>query len=315
MNKTRRAGIKALANVAGVPLGSISSYHLGFVFGPRMNAAGRLEHAARSLELMMTSDAARADQIARELDALNKQRQADQARIFASAGIIAEGYPDDPVLVLAGEDWNHGIVGIVASKLVERYRKPALVMQIMGDTTKGSARSLGTFNLVEALRVVSEDLIKFGGHHFAAGYTLSTANIDKLRLDLNNYARSIGLTQALETKVGFDLDLADFKPVDWDLLEQLELLEPFGNANPKPRFESKQVKITDMSWVGAQKNHLRIKVTDEGGNNLQGIAFSKLEQHKDIAVGDSIDIVYQVDRNEFNGRSSLQILVQNIVEH
>jgi single-stranded-DNA-specific exonuclease len=315
MNKTRRAGIRALADVSGVEIGKISSYHLGFIFGPRMNAAGRLEHAARSLELLLTSNAARAHEIAEELDGLNRKRQADQARILAAAAEQAEQYADDPILVLAGEEWSHGIVGIVASKLVERFRKPALVMQIMEATTKGSARSLGSFNLVEALRAVGGNFIKFGGHHYAAGYTLKTTNINQLRQDINEYARSIGLTTALETKIGYDLVLPDFSDANWDLLEALEQLEPFGNANPKPRFESKVVKVTEMSWVGQQKNHLRLSVGDGAGNRLQGIAFDRLAKHPDIATGDEIDIVYQIDRNEFNGKASLQILIQNIIEH
>jgi single-stranded-DNA-specific exonuclease len=236
MNKTKRVGIRALAEVSGVSMGSITSYHLGFMFGPRMNAAGRLEHAARSLELMLTTDASRADEIASQLDELNHQRRQDQDRIFTAAVAQAEKYADDPILVLAGEDWNHGVVGIVASKLVDRFRKPTLVMQSLGQTSKGSARSLGSFNLVEALRAVEQNFIKFGGHHFAAGFTLQTSDLDQLRNDLNVYARSIGLSGPQEATIGYDLELDDLEALDWDLLEQLSKLEPYGNANPKPRF-------------------------------------------------------------------------------
>ena len=170
----------------------------------------------------------------------------------------AERYKDDPVLVLASEGWSHGIVGIVASKLVERWRKPTLVMQMMGESTKGSARSLGSFNLVEALRAVGHNFTKFGGHHYAAGYTLPSSNLGALRQDINAYARTIGLTGPLERTVGYDLDLPDLKSINWDLQAALHELEPFGTANPKPRFAVKNLKAQEIRWVGQNKNHLQL---------------------------------------------------------
>lgn len=313
MNKTRREGIKALAEVSGV-IGEISSYHLGFVFGPRMNAAGRLEHAARSLELIMTNNAQRAQEIALELDALNRRRRTDQDRILEAASKQAELYSDDSILVLAAEDWSHGIVGIVASKLVERWRKPTLIMQIMGDTTKGSARSLGDFNLVKALQAVKDNFIKFGGHHYAAGYTLETVRIDQLRQDLNAYAISIGLKGPMEVVAGFDLELPDLRDLGWDLLADLQKMEPFGNANPKPRFFTADLKVVDLRWVGQQKNHLKLSLADQFGRRLSGIGFDLLAKQSQLAVGSRINAIFQLDRNDFNGSSSLQIIVHDIIE-
>ncbi len=295
-------------------MGEVTSYHLGFVFGPRMNAAGRLEHAARSLELVTTDNAERAAEIAAELGELNRQRQTDQAKILAEAMVQAETRLDDPVLVVASSDWSHGIVGIVASKLVERWRKPTLVMQTMGATTKGSARSLGSFNLVEALRAVEHNFIKFGGHHYAAGYTLETGNIDNLRQDINAYARELGLTGPLEVKAGFDIDLPHLGDVDWDLLAELAELEPFGNANPKPRFGVGNLKIADLRWVGQSKNHLKLSLVDNQGRQFNAISFDQLADHGEIKIGATIDAIFQVDRNDFNGTSSLQLLVQHFEE-
>lgn len=314
LNRSRRIGIKALAEVSGVVMGDINSYHLGFVFGPRMNAAGRLEHARHSLDLMMTQDSLRAAEIAQELDQLNRQRQQDQARIFEAAMLQAETYRDDPVLVLAGTDWSHGIVGIVASKLVERWRKPTLVMQIMGETAKGSARSLGQFNLVEALRAVQQNFSKFGGHHFAAGYTLPADKVDQLRQDINGYARSINLTGPIEVTTGFDIGLDQLGSIDWDLLASLQQLEPFGNANPKPRFAADKLQITDLRWVGQSKNHLKLRLIDEEQHQFDAIGFDQLSKHPSLKIGDRVDVVFQVDRNDFNGSSSLQLLIQQLNE-
>ncbi len=314
MRKTRRVGLRALAKVSNVAIEDISSYHLGFVLGPRMNAAGRLEHAARSLELITTADEDRAENIARELDELNRQRQADQARIFESASEQAQLYENEPVLVLADSSWSHGIVGIVASKLVERWRKPVLVMQILGDSTKGSARSLGTFNLVEALRGVKQNFTKFGGHHFAAGYTLPTTNINQLRQDLNSYAKKLGFTGPLEKSVGYDLALPHFGDVTWELLEGLKQLEPFGTANPKPRFAANGLIVKELHWVGQHQNHLKLVLTDNEQRQFPAIGFGQLEDHSLLKIGSIVDAVFQVDRNDFNGSSSLQLVLQELVE-
>jgi single-stranded-DNA-specific exonuclease len=312
LNKTRRAGIKALAAVAGVSLGEITSYTLGYVFGPRMNAAGRLEHAAQSLELMLTDNMDRAVEIANDLEHLNQQRRSDQDKIFKEASVMAEEYINDPVLVLAKEDWSHGIVGIVASKLVERWRKPTLVAQIMGETTKGSARSLGRFNIVEALRTQPELFKKFGGHHYAAGYTLETTRIDELRQMLNEYHRSLKLSNDAMPSIEAEVELDDLAVVDWDLLTAVGQLEPFGNANPKPRFLGKKLRIANLQHVGVNKNHLKLAFIDAAGRPIEAIGFDLATKHPNLQPGQTADVVFQISRNDFNGRSSLQLMVEHL---
>jgi single-stranded-DNA-specific exonuclease len=313
MHKTRRVGIRALAQVSQVPVDTIRSYHLGYVFGPRMNAAGRLEHAAKSLELMTTDDQAWAMQIAEELDALNHQRRSDQARIFAEATTQAEQYADDPILVLANADWSHGVVGIVASKLVEKYHKPALVMQILGDTTKGSARSCGDFNIVEALRSTGDLLIKAGGHHYAAGCTLKTDDIDKLRNALNSYFVEHGTTVYEPDALASDGQVEQLSDLNWELLESLEELEPFGNGNSKPVLLGHELKVADIRRVGAEQQHLKLTLIDEAGQSIGGIGFSLAEPHANLKVGQSVNVVFELARNDFNGRSDLQLILRHIV--
>ncbi len=310
MNKTRRVGIRALAEVSGVEMGSISSYTLGFMFGPRMNAAGRLEHAARSLELMLTNDATRAKAIAGELDSLNKQRQSDQATIVKEAKEMAAEYADDPVLVLASPNWSHGIVGIAASKVAESAGKPTLIMQVMGDNAKGSARSFGGFNLIDALRTVDDLFVKYGGHAFAAGYTIPVDKLDQLRHRLNEHFLEVsdGLP---EQSVDTDINLKDFKDIDWDLHNGLTMLEPFGNGNRQPSIAIESVEITDMRWVGNDKRHAKLTLSD-GKSRLSGIGFGLADKHPDLAEGQQVSVIAHIDKNEFNGNLSLQLVVRQV---
>ncbi len=311
MRKTRRVGLRALANVGGVDISQISAYHLGYVLGPRMNAAGRLEHAARSLELMMTDDSVRAMAIAEELDVLNRQRRADQDAVFKAADAMAEQQVDDPVLVLAHSDWSHGIVGIVASKLVEKWHKPVLVAQIMGEVTKGSARSTGTFNMVEALRSQASLLTKFGGHFYASGYTLPTASLVPLRAGLGAYhaeTKATAMALALEADVTFD----ELAQVSWELYDNLQLLEPYGAANPQPILELPALVVSRVSAMGQDGRHLRLSFGDGSGSTVQAVGFGLAETHGELKEGQIVTVLGRVNKNEFRGNTALQLVVLDI---
>jgi len=311
-NNTRRVGLMALAEVSSVEMGKISSYTLGFMFGPRMNAAGRLEHAERSVELMLTNDTTRAKQIAGELDSLNKQRQSDQAKIVHEAKVMAAEYTDDPILVLASAEWSHGIVGIAASKVAESAGKPTLIMQLKGNTAKGSARSFGDFNLIDALRTADDLFIKYGGHAFAAGYTIPTDKLDDLRNRLNQHFLEIADDlPAVVAEV--DIELTDFAPIDWDLYSGLQLLEPFGNGNRQPSIATNNIEITDMRWVGSDKRHAKLTLSD-GKNRLSGIGFGLADKHRNLEAGQQVSIIAHLDKNEFNGNSTLQLVVRDVSE-
>lgn len=312
MNKTRRVGLRALAEVSGVEMGKITSYTLGFMFGPRMNAAGRLEHAARSLELMLTNDATRAREIASELDSLNKQRQSDQAKIVREAKEMAAEYADDPVLVLASADWSHGIVGIAASKVAESAGKPTLIMQIMDDKAKGSARSFGGFNLIDALRTGDDLFIKYGGHAFAAGYTIPVNKLDDLRDRLNEHFLEVSADLPGQVSE-HDINLEDFSPIDWDLHTGLTQLEPFGNGNRQPSIAIQSIEIADMRWVGSDKRHAKLTLSD-GSRRLSGIGFGLADKYPNLEAGQQVSIVAHIDKNDFNGNSTLQLVVRDVSE-
>jgi single-stranded-DNA-specific exonuclease len=307
LRQTRRPGLRALASVGGIDITSIDSGHLGFVLGPRMNAAGRLEHAARSLELVMTDDPERAVVIAGELDYLNQERRATQATVLAAADAMAETYANDPILVLADPDWNHGIVGIVASKLVEKWNKPTLVMQIMGETTKGSARSTDGFNMVDGLRAVSQHLTKYGGHYYAAGYTLPTANLEAFRADLNAYFAESGHLQSDRPVAEPDVMLDSLSATNWDLLNDLDLLQPFGAGNPQPLLGLSGLTLARVDRMGADARHYRLQLSDDQGGHGEAVGFGLVERYPDLASGQRVTLCLKLNKNEWQGRERLQL--------
>jgi single-stranded-DNA-specific exonuclease len=307
MRRTRRPGLRALAAVGGVDISRIDSGQLGFVIGPRMNAAGRLEHAARSLELVTTDDPTRAVIIAGELDRLNQERRATQGKVVEAASAMAQAYADDGVLVLADPDWNHGVVGIVASKLVEKWHKPTLVMQIMGETTKGSARSTPGFNMVDGLRAVSQHLTKFGGHYYAAGATLPTANLEAFRRDLNAYFADSGHLQSARPVAEAEVTLGGLDEANWDLLAGLELLQPFGAANPQPLLGLTALTITRVDRMGADRSHYRLQLADDRGNNGEAVGFGLVERYPELSSGQRVRLCLRLNKNEWQGRERLQL--------
>lgn len=312
LRKTRRVGLRALAAVAGVDIRGITAYHLGYVLGPRMNAAGRLEHAAGSLELVMTADNVRATEIANELDELNRQRRATQETIFKAADAMAAQYADDPVLVLAHSDWSHGVVGIVASKLAEKWQKPTLVGQIRDLDIKGSARSVGSFNMVEALRANADLFAKFGGHFFAAGYTLPTERWDNLRQGLNDYWRQSGASnKSIEAKQ-HDIELVSLAELDENLLEELELLEPHGSGNPRPLWLLNGLTAGRIGVMGKEANHLRMQLTDAAGRSVAAVGFGLAAKHAGLLEGAQIAALGELNKNEYRGVTSIQVIINEL---
>jgi len=313
LRRTRRVGLRALAEVGGVNIGAISAHEVGFVLGPRMNAAGRLEHAARSLELVMTSDRVRAGNIATELEELNGLRRADQAAIFAEADELAAASPDDPVLVLAAPNWSHGVVGIVASKLAEKWRRPVLLAQVLDEKVKGSARSVPGFNMVEALRSQAHVLERFGGHFFAAGYTFPLKRLDELRAGLNDYYRQTMSEGGDEAPVVVpEVSWRDLSRVNHDLLALLELLEPHGNSNPKPVVHLSGLDVLSTKVVGNDGKHLSLKLRDSAGKSLAVIGFGLAERYNALQLGDKVSVQGNLNKNEFQGRISVQMVLSEL---
>ena len=304
--RTRRPGLRALMAVAKVEPDKVNARSLGFGLGPRMNAAGRLETARHALEMLQASDKLEAFEKAQQLDTLNTARRSDQDAIFKAAILQAETLKDDPVLVVSHSDWNHGIIGIVAAKLLEKYKKPTYVLQEMGEESKGSARSYGDFSAADAIRAADDIITKGGGHKLAAGVTLPTANIDTFRKRVNEFYRSQKLRDQPNLLLPkADVIINDFTSVHDELLSQLELLEPFGNGNPEPVLKVENVVVVRQRRMGTDAQHVKLDLRDSIGKTMQFIAFSA-PAHFFVEPGERVTIWFQPIVNEWQGRRNVE---------
>lgn len=308
MARTPRIGLRALAREAGMSLPEVDTHHYGFVLGPRLNAAGRLEHARLSLEVLTTGDETAARTAARRLDALNSERRTRQDTITQEALEQAAALSDDPVLVLSHPEWDQGIVGIVAAKLVERLHKPAIVLQELGEEAKGSARSLGDFSIVEGLRAASQHLRRYGGHHVAAGCSLATADIPALREELRAYYHR-GRFGDLRTTPEADADIEQLSQLDMETYTSLQQLAPFGMGNPRPLLRVPSVSARQIRAVGAQGQHLKATLS-VGSHQLEAIGFHLYERYREL--GGISQVWGELDVNTYNGRQQLQLRMREL---
>jgi len=305
LSKTKRPGLKALMAVSRVDPDTVNARSLGFGLGPRMNAAGRLETAQIALDMLIATDGMEALERAQELDALNTARRADQDAIFKAAIAQAETFADDAVLVVSHADWNHGIVGIVAAKLLERYHKPTFVLQEMGEESKGSARSYGDFSAADAIKSASGIITKGGGHKMAAGVTLPTKNIQAFREQVNKHYIDMKLKdQAALLLPKADAD-ADLTVVDEVLVGLLATLEPFGNGNAQPVLASTGLKVRHVRRMGTDAQHVKLEAMAADGTVMQLLAFNAPE-HFFVEPGTMVSAWYQPDINEWMGKRNVE---------
>lgn len=306
MQKTNRPGLKALMAVAGVDSVTINTRSLGFGLGPRMNASGRLETAQYALDMLRATEGIRALELAQQLDVMNNSRRSQQDIIVKEATIQAEQFKNDNVLVVSGENWNHGIVGIVAAKLLERYKKPTFVLEEMGDEAKGSARSFGDFSAADAIRAADDIITKGGGHKLAAGVTIPTANIAAFRKRVNDYYKAQKLfdQEKLLLPKG-DARVQQLALVNEGLVEQLGQLEPFGNGNPEPILYAENLVVIGQRKMGAELQHVKLELHDDNGHRMQFLAFSAPE-HFFVEPGEIVTVWFQPTVNEWQGRRSIE---------
>ncbi|HSW77422.1 MAG TPA: DHH family phosphoesterase [Candidatus Chromulinivoraceae bacterium] len=304
--KTRRPGLQALMTVAGIEPEKVNARHLGFGLGPRMNAAGRLETAQHALDMLRAKEGMAALEKAQQLDTLNVARRSDQDKIFKAAILQAGQFLSDPVLVVSHPDWNHGIIGIVAAKLLEKYKKPAYVLQEMGSESKGSARSYGDFSAADAIRAADDIITKGGGHKLAAGVTLPTENIAAFRQRVNEFYRSQKLfNQEALLLPKADTSLLDFTDLHEHLLEELAQLEPFGNGNPEPVLKIEKVLVINQRRMGADAQHVKLELQDMNRRAVQFLAFNAPENFF-VQPGEYVTVWFQPTINEWQGRRSVE---------
>jgi single-stranded-DNA-specific exonuclease len=270
-----------------------------------MNAAGRLETAQIALDMLRANEPMQALEKAQELDAFNTQRRAEQDQIYKSAIVQAEAFHHDAVLVISHPDWNHGIIGIVAAKLLERYKKPTYVLQEMGQESKGSARSYGDFSAADAIRASEDLIIKGGGHKLAAGLTISTKNIPAFRQRVNEYYKSLNLQHQADLLLPKEDVVATLDHVNEELVGHLATLEPFGSGNFQPVLKSVNLKVINLRRMGASNQHLKLEVKPAKGSVMQLLAFNAPD-HFFVPDGEIINAWYQPDINEWQGRRSVE---------
>ena len=331
LENTKNAGLAALMRASGLiaedadgrPIKKrITSATIGFTLAPRLNAAGRISSAEFAVELLLCRDAVRAMEIANELCETNRRRQAEENTIIESANekIESQCSEDDFVIVLDDDHWHHGVIGIVCSKLTERYNLPSILISFehnTGETRqstdigKGSGRSIRGLNLFDALEYCSPFLSKYGGHELAAGLSLERGNLDAFRRAINEFAKkSLGGRELCRT---VDIDLKIYpEEIVTKLAEELYLLEPFGTKNSQPVFETDRFIITDVVALSAGK-HTKLTLRAPGcAVEFTALCFGMPLGEFAFASGDVVDIAYNLDINEYRGRRSVQLLVRDI---
>ena len=313
LKKQQRPGLKALMVVAGIEPEQVNARHLGFGLGPRMNAAGRLETAQHALDMLVARDGLAALEASEKLEELNVKRRGIQDTIFEEACVQAEELADDRVLVVSSDGWNHGVIGIVASKLVEKYKKPVFIIGERGEEATGSARSFGDFSAADAVRAADDIIIKGGGHGAAAGVTLETEKIGDFRRRVNEFYDSLQLTnQERYLLPRADVEIDDFSEIDEDLVANLVKMEPFGNGNPEPVLKIARASVLSMRRMGADGQHVKLALRDKNGKVLQMLAFNAPEDFF-REPGDEVVTWFQPTINEWQGVRTVEGKLLHVV--
>ena len=306
---TKNTGLRALIEECQLDINNISSYHIGFVIGPCLNASGRLDTARQAIELMLCKDNEKAHNMAKELIALNNERKSmtEQGTQKAIELVENTGLLKDRVLVIYLKDCHESIAGIIAGRIKERYYRPTFVITNAEDGAKGSGRSIEGYNMYEEINKCKNVLTKYGGHPMAAGLSLAISDIDIFRKMLNDNA--ILTDEDLIPKMWIDVPM----PVSYAnirLVNQLKLLEPFGKGNEKPVFADRNLYVKTASVIGKNKNVLRCQLETEDGTYVPAVQFG-INNIDDIPrAGMRISIIYYPDINTFNGIMSLQIIIK-----
>ena len=312
MKEGKNLGLRELIKVCGIETNKIGSSHIGFSIGPRINASGRLGYSYLGVQLFTTDNEDEAKEIANILEGKNIERQMIESKMYKEAEEILssdERFKDDKVLVIAKEGWQHGIIGIVASKLTEKYYKPTILLTIEDGEATGSARSIKGFSIFDALVSCKDLMNKFGGHEQAAGLALDAKNIDELRVRINEIADYNLSKEDLIENIKVEYELKE-DSATLDLVDNLHKLEPFGLSNPSPRFIMRDLLLTNIFKMGKNKQHLKIIV--ENKKSYECVGFNMAYLADNFQLGDKVDILFQVDENNYNNERKVQFLLKDI---
>lgn len=307
LRKSRRVGIQALLRSARLLSTAVNEDDVAYILAPRINAAGRLNHASTAFELLTTDDADAARRLSEELAQNNAERQRLTQSIYQACLEQIGATPDESIVFAGNPDWPAGILGLVAGKLVQRFSRPAVVFGAIKGETVGSGRSVPALNIIEALDEVKPHLTRYGGHSQACGFTLATPkNQASFEHDLRGTVAKRLAGKSLIPVLEIDSRLP-IESVDWALIELLSQLEPYGVGNRKPRFLAENVEITAIERVGGDQQHLRLQVVDGDHVVRKMIGFSFGEHGEQLTVGETVDVVYEVGVRTWNGNREIEL--------
>ena len=313
INSKPKAGIRALMESSGLFGKEINSGQVVFILAPRINAVGRLGKADRAVHLLTTDSLSQARNVAKILEAENRSRRNIDEETFRQAQEVIEKEfdPDrDWTIVLGQENWHPGVIGIVASRIVEKYFRPTVMIALEDGIGKGSARSVPGFDIYQALKACKSDMLEFGGHKYAAGLSIEAKNIDSLRSNLNQIAHDTMTEDHLVPKILIDGEIG-FQDIDARFFRLLKLFGPFGPSNMRPVFLSKNVQVVGNPQI-VGNNHLKFKVR-QNGTMIDAIGFNLGELFYRVSPGErNIDMVYVIEENDFRGQKTLQLRVKDL---
>ncbi len=310
LRKTTRPGLTELFREGGITPEKIGVYEIGHVIGPRLNASGRMEHAMDALRLLCTKDKKRARDLAFKLGETNRDRQLLTQETTAAASLISEELiKNEKIIFVYDKKYNQGIIGLVASRLVEKHYKPSIVVSVGEKVSKGSARSITGFNIIEYLRSFPTFLSEAGGHPMAAGFTIETEKLLEFKKAVEIEGHKKIKDELLTKTILVDLEL-EFGQINLALHKELQRLAPFGMANPEPSFVSRKITVRSVRTVGKDNKHLQLML-EKDGNLISSIAFG-LAGEKSVAAGSEIDALYTIDNNVWNGKDRLQLKIKDI---
>ncbi len=311
LNTTRRFGLLELYKLAGLR-SKFGVYEIGYIIGPRLNAAGRIETAMDSLRLLCTRNRERAEELAAKLEIINKERQmlmkesAEHAKLYVKTNQTTI----KKILVVSHESYQEGVIGLIAGRLVEEFYRPTIIISKKEKVSKASARSIHGFNIIEFLRGASDFFVNVGGHPMAAGFTVETEKIELLQQTLEQMAENLLNDGHFIRNLRIDCEIP-LVSITNTFYNSLQILAPFGMNNPEPVFASKKVTIEDMRLMGKEQQHLRLSVSQENAV-FEAVCFGMGELGTKLKIGDKIDIAYTIDENSWNGNTKLQLKVKDI---
>ncbi len=314
LRKLENVGMQALIQTAGLGEREINAGHIGYLLAPRINAAGRMGNPSVGVKLFLTNDPIQALDFARELEKENQRRQMTENEVLREAQLQIEAEPEfiqEHALVLAGEGWHLGVIGIVASKLVEIYHKPVILIGFDGDEGRGSGRSIAGFNLFEAIEACGEYLVRYGGHEFAAGLTVTRDRFLSFKKAFLNKARASLNKEDLLPWLKIE-SMVDLTGINLDLVRELGKLAPCGPANPTPVLGCKAVQLVEYRNVGENGKHLKLKVSDENVIR-EGIGFNLGGLNRELASTKEVDVAFSLEENSWNGSVQVQLNLKDIV--